>query len=76
MQVGNKKNKLTLLEKLPRKSPSNHRYGLFKCDCGNLKEIIISDVWRNSPKDWAIELRIKYGTLRSRYQKKWDVKKY
>jgi len=44
MKIGQKNNSLTLVKILEKRSKDNHTIGLFKCDCGNEKEIIISRV--------------------------------
>lgn len=44
---GMKINKLTLIKKLPNE-PYKHRIGLFRCDCGNEKEIAIKFVLRET----------------------------
>lgn len=45
--IGNKFNSWTLLEPLPR---NGNWYGIFKCDCGNIKEVNISTVFTNKSK--------------------------
>ena len=48
MNIGEKINHLTLVEDLGMRK-KNH-FGLFKCDCGNFKEIRISNVTTNNTK--------------------------
>lgn len=44
MKIGQKNNSLTLIKIIEKRSKDKHIIGLFKCDCGNEKEIIISRV--------------------------------
>ncbi len=48
--IGQKFNKLTLIEDLNKSNSRNQRLALFKCDCGNFKEFPFSAVLRGDIK--------------------------
>jgi hypothetical protein len=53
IKLGDKHNLLTFLEESDIKFNKNWkkiRYGMFECECGNTKEIIISNVMSNHTK--------------------------
>jgi len=60
MQIGEKINRLTLVE-YAGKNKYRNKIGLFKCDCGNTKEIIISNVWINRVKSCGKCNELKIG---------------
>ena len=48
--VGKKFNNLTLIKNLNKIDKHNSKLALFKCDCGNVKEIVFSQVLNNEVK--------------------------
>lgn len=48
--VGKKFNSLTLIKNLNKIDENNSKLALFKCDCGNVKEIAFTQVLRNEVK--------------------------
>ena len=70
MEIGQKQNKLTLIKRTGY-IKSGKRYfktGLFQCDCGNEKMIIIQNVERNNTKSCGCNYKI------SNKDKKWGRK--
>ena len=52
IEINQKKNKLTYLEesKVIWKGFTKIKYGIFECECGNTKEILIHNVVANNTK--------------------------
>lgn len=48
MKIGDKKYHLTLIEKIPGTKKTG-QYGIFKCDCGNIKKIRINALTNKEP---------------------------
>lgn len=48
--IGKKFNHLTLIKKLNKLNKDNSKIALFKCDCGNFKELVFTQVLNNEIK--------------------------
>ena len=60
MKIGDKTNKLTLIKHMaPIKSGQKYyKTGLFICECGNEKRVIITNVERNNTKSCGCNYKI------------------
>jgi hypothetical protein len=70
MEIGEKQNKLTLIKRtgFTKSGNKNYRTGIFQCDCGNEKMVIIQNVERNNTKSCGCNYKI------SNKDKKWGRK--
>ncbi len=48
--INKKFNKLTLIKNLNRVDKNNSKLALFRCDCGNIKEMVFTQVLRGEVK--------------------------
>lgn len=53
--INYKFNKLTLIENLNKIDKNNSKLALFKCDCGNIKEMVFTQVFNNHIKSCGCE---------------------
>ena len=65
LKIGEKINKLTLVEYIGKHNPY-HRTGLFKCDCGNTKEILMGNVLNGHTKSCGCFMRLKASNTQIR----------
>ena len=65
MQIGEKINRLTLVEYAGKDKHSN-KIGLFKCDCGNTKEILMGNVLNGHTKSCGCFMRLKASNTQIR----------
>lgn len=76
LEIGIKINKLTFLEEVtPRYTKANKKVsiGLFKCDCGKLKSIVISSVKRGKTKSCGcLQGQLKHGKYRTKEYNTWN----
>lgn len=70
MNIGDKTNKLTLIKRtgIIKSGNKNYKTGIFMCDCGNEKMVIIQNVERNNTKSCGCNYKI------SNKDKKWGRK--
>lgn len=64
--INHKFNKLTLIKNLNKLDEHNSKLALFKCDCGNIKEMVFTQVFNNEVKSCGCE----QGTLSKKSQNK------
>lgn len=55
--IGKKFNKLTLIKNLNKIDKNNSKMALFKCDCGNVKEMVFTQVLRGDIKSCGCNVR-------------------
>lgn len=55
--IGKKFNKLTLIKNLNKIDKNNSKLALFKCDCGNVKEIVFTQVLKGEVKSCGCNIR-------------------
>ena len=53
--IGKKFNHLTLIKNLNKVNKDNSKIALFKCDCGNIKELVFTQVLNNEIKTCGCE---------------------
>ncbi len=55
--IGKKFNKLTLIKNLNKIDKNNSKLALFKCDCGNIKEMVFTQVFNGEVKSCGCNVR-------------------
>lgn len=63
MNIGDKTNKLTLIKRTGyiKSGPKHYKTGIFQCECGNEKMIIVQNVERNNTKSCGCNYKIRWS---------------